>query len=68
MVRNIESAGFVPRRRNMHYEILGGPVFREREVPRTKTLAVARADGRAGEAGDLRGYAARSSAGKRARI
>jgi cyclic dehypoxanthinyl futalosine synthase len=67
VVRNIESAGFIPRRRNMHYEILGGPVFREREVPRTKTLAVARADGRAGEAEDLRGYAARSSAGKRAR-
>ena len=25
IVRNIEDAGFVPRRRNMHYEILGEP-------------------------------------------
>jgi hypothetical protein len=30
-------------------------------------LAVARADGSAGEADDLRGYAARSAAGRRAR-
>jgi cyclic dehypoxanthinyl futalosine synthase len=67
VVRNIESAGFIPRRRNMHYEILGGPVFRERDVPRTKALAVARADGRAGEAPDLRDYEARSAAGKRMR-
>ena len=34
VVRNIESAGFVPMRRNMHYDVLGGPVFRDREVPR----------------------------------
>jgi cyclic dehypoxanthinyl futalosine synthase len=67
VVRNIESAGFIPRRRNMHYEILGGPVFRERDVPRMTALATAREDGRAGEAEDLRGYAARSTAGKRAR-
>jgi hypothetical protein len=51
----------------MHYEILGGPVFRERDVPRMTALATARQDGRAGEAEDLRGYAARSTAGKRAR-
>jgi len=51
----------------MHYEILGGPVFREREVPRMTALATARADGRAGEAEDLRGYEARSAAAKRAR-
>jgi len=67
VVRNIESAGFIPRRRNMHYEILGGPVFRERDVPRMTALATARADGRAGEAEDLRGYEARSAAAKRAR-
>jgi cyclic dehypoxanthinyl futalosine synthase len=67
VVRNIEAAGFLPRRRNMHYEILGGPIFREREVPRMLELAVARADGEAGEAGDLDGYEARSAAARRAR-
>ncbi len=67
VVRNIECAGFLPKRRNMHYEVLGDPIFREREVPRMLELAVARADGQAGEAADLRGYAARSAAGRRAR-
>ena len=67
VVRNIESAGYAPKRRNMHYEVLGDPVFRERELPRMLELAVARADGAAGEAEDLRGYAARSAAGRRAR-
>ena len=46
IVRNIENAGFVPKRRNMHYEILGDPFFREQDVPRMRELAVARADGR----------------------
>jgi cyclic dehypoxanthinyl futalosine synthase len=45
IVVNVEDAGFVPLRRNMHYEILGAPVFREREVPRTLSLASARAEG-----------------------
>jgi len=67
VVRNIESAGFVPMRRNMHYEILGGPVFRDREVPRMLELAVARADGSGGEAEEMRGYAARSAAARKAR-
>ena len=61
VVRNIESAGFTAKRRTMHYEILGDPIFRERAVPRMLELAVAREDGRAGEADDLRGYAARSA-------
>jgi cyclic dehypoxanthinyl futalosine synthase len=60
IVRNIEDAGFVARRRNMHYDVLGDPIFRERAVPRMKTLATARADGRPGEAPDLRAYPARS--------
>jgi cyclic dehypoxanthinyl futalosine synthase len=30
IVRNIENAGFEAKRRNMHYEILGDPIFRER--------------------------------------
>jgi cyclic dehypoxanthinyl futalosine synthase len=67
VVHNIERAGFIPRRRNMHYEILGGPIFRERDVPRMLELAVARADGLTGEAEDLRGYDARSVAARRAR-
>jgi cyclic dehypoxanthinyl futalosine synthase len=67
VVRNIENAGFEPRRRNMHYEVLGAPVFRERAVPRMRELAVARHGGVAGEADDLRGYEARSAAGRRAR-
>src|SRR5687767_6627251 len=67
IVRNIENAGFVPKRRNMHYEILGDPIFRERAVPRMLELAVARAGGAAGESADLRGYAARSAAGRKVR-
>jgi cyclic dehypoxanthinyl futalosine synthase len=67
VVRNIENAGFAAKRRNMHYEILGDPIFRTRDVPRMLELAVARADGRAGEAEDLRDYEARSAATKRAR-
>jgi hypothetical protein len=66
-VRNIESAGFIPKRRNMHYDILGDPVFRERDIPRMTALATARQDGRAGEAEDLKAYEARSAAAKRAR-
>jgi cyclic dehypoxanthinyl futalosine synthase len=64
VVRNIENAGFVPKRRSMHYEILGDPICRERGLPRMLELATARADGRGGEADDLRGYAARSQAGR----
>ena len=45
IVRNIEDAGFAAKRRNMHYEILGDPIFREREVPRMLELATAREDG-----------------------
>jgi cyclic dehypoxanthinyl futalosine synthase len=67
VVRNIENAGFEARRRNMHYDALGGPIFRERDVPRMLALAVARDGGVAGEADDLRGYEARSAAGRRAR-
>jgi hypothetical protein len=51
----------------MHYDILGGPIFRERAVPRMLELAVARADGRTGEAEDLRDYEARSPVARRAR-
>jgi cyclic dehypoxanthinyl futalosine synthase len=67
VVRNIESAGFVPMRRNMHYDMLGGPVFRDREVPRMLELAVARADGSGGEAADLAAYEARTAGAKQTR-
>ena len=67
IVRNVENAGFTPRRRNMHYEILGDPIFREREVPRMLELAVARAEGDTSRPSELANYAARSAAEKRLR-
>jgi hypothetical protein len=67
VVRNIENAGFIPKRRTMTYQILGDPIFRERDVPRMLQLAVARRDGRAGDAADLQNYEARSAAARRAR-
>ena len=39
IVRNIEDAGFSAKRRNMHYDVLGDPIFRERDVPRLLALA-----------------------------
>ena len=68
IVRNIENAGFVAKRRNMHYELQGDPIFREREVPRMLELAVARADGDSSRAPELNQYAARSAAEKKARL
>jgi cyclic dehypoxanthinyl futalosine synthase len=67
IVANIEDAGFVPRRRNMHYDILGEPVFRERQVPRRFGLEVARAEGDESTAPELLNYPARSASGRRAR-
>jgi len=67
IVRNIEDAGFAAKRRNMHYDILGDPIFRERDVPRMLELATARADGDASIPEELRFYPARSKAGKQAR-
>ena len=68
IVRNIEDAGFVARRRNMHYEILGGPIFRDRDVPRMLELATARADGDSSVPDELFNYPARSRAGKQLRV
>jgi len=68
IVRNIEDAGFVPKRRNMHYEVLGDPIFRERAVPRMLELAVARADGDTSRAPEVANYPARSAAEKKARL
>jgi cyclic dehypoxanthinyl futalosine synthase len=67
IVRNIENAGFVAKRRNMHYEILGDPFFRQQSVPRQLELAVARADGDTSRAPEIDHYPARSAAEKRLR-
>jgi cyclic dehypoxanthinyl futalosine synthase len=61
IVRNIENAGFVAKRRNMHYEILGDPFFRQQAVPRQLALAVARADGDTSRAPEVDRYSARSA-------
>jgi cyclic dehypoxanthinyl futalosine synthase len=64
IVRNVEDAGFVAKRRNMHYEILGDPFFRGREVPRMTALATARRDGDTSVPAELINYPARSRGGK----
>ena len=68
IVRNIEDAGFVAKRRNMHYDILGDPIFRERSVPRMRELATARADGDTSVPDELANYPARSRTGKDGRL
>jgi cyclic dehypoxanthinyl futalosine synthase len=68
IVRNIEDAGFIPKRRNMHYEILGDPIFRERDIPRMLELATARAEGDASVPDELMNYPARSRSGKQLRF
>jgi cyclic dehypoxanthinyl futalosine synthase len=67
IVRNAEDAGFAARRRNMHYEILGEPFFREHHVPRTLELSTAREAGDTSVPVELVNYPARSAAGKRQR-
>jgi cyclic dehypoxanthinyl futalosine synthase len=62
IVANIEDAGFVAKRRNMHYDILGEPVFRERNIPRLHELATARAAGDHTVPVELVNYPARSRA------
>ena len=68
IVTNIEDAGFVPKRRNMHYEILGDPIFRERPIPRMMTLDTARAAGDDSVPEELGRYPARSRTGKQLRL
>jgi cyclic dehypoxanthinyl futalosine synthase len=68
IVRNIEDAGFTAKRRNMHYEVLGDPIFRERDVPRMLELATAREDGDTSVPPELANYPARSRAGKALRV
>ncbi len=68
IVRNIEDAGFVPKRRDMHYGILGDPICRQREVPRMLELSTARADGDVSVPQELANYPARSRTGKQLRV
>ncbi|MEO8681864.1 MAG: cyclic dehypoxanthinyl futalosine synthase [Vicinamibacterales bacterium] len=67
IVRNVEDAGFMAKRRNMHYDILGDPFFREHAVPRTLELSTAREAGDTSVPVELVNYPARSAAGKRQR-
>ena len=67
IVRNVEDAGFVAKRRNMHYEILGDPFFRQHEVPRLLELSTARQEGDTSVPAELMNYPARSAAGKQQR-
>jgi cyclic dehypoxanthinyl futalosine synthase len=67
IVTNIENAGFVPKRRNMHYEILGDPIFRLRAVPRRFGLDVAKQEGEELMPAELANYEARSRNAQRAR-
>ena len=67
IVRNIEDAGFVPKRRDMQYRVLGDPVFRRRQVPRMTELATAREAGDTSVPAELERYPARTPAGRRRR-
>jgi cyclic dehypoxanthinyl futalosine synthase len=68
IVTNIEDAGFIAKRRNMHYDLLGDPIFRERDIPRMLELRTARAEGDTSVPEELRNYPARSRAGKQLRL
>jgi len=68
IVRNIEDAGFVAKRRNMHYEILGDPIYKALGVPRMLELATAREEGDTHVPSELVNYPARSRAGKQLRV
>jgi cyclic dehypoxanthinyl futalosine synthase len=68
IVTNVEDAGYTPMRRNMHYELLGEPVFRHQDVPRMLSLATARVEGDTSVPDELKNYPARSRAGKQQRL
>jgi len=67
IVRNVEDAGFIAKRRNMHYEILGDPFFRDHDVERMLELSTARDAGDTSVPAELMNYPARSAAGKKQR-
>ena len=67
IVRNVEDAGFVAKRRNMHYDILGDPFFRAHDVKRMLELSTAREAGDTSVPSELVNYEARTPAGKKQR-
>jgi cyclic dehypoxanthinyl futalosine synthase len=67
IVRNVEDAGYQAKRRNMHYDILGDPFFREHDVERMLELSTARKAGDTSVPIELVNYPARSAAGKKQR-
>ena len=67
IVRNIEDAGFAPKRRNMVYDVLGDPLFWERPIPRRTELDVAREAGDLTVPAELSRYPARSRPAKEQR-
>jgi cyclic dehypoxanthinyl futalosine synthase len=67
IVRNVEDAGFVAKRRNMVYDVLGDPLFRARAIPRRTELDVARVAGDTSVPDELSRYPARSRPGKEQR-
>ncbi len=67
IVRNVEDAGYLAKRRNMHYDILGDPFFRAHDVKRMLELSTAREAGDASIPSELVNYPARSAAGKKQR-
>jgi len=67
IVRNVEDAGYVAKRRNMHYDILGDPFFRSHDVERMLELSTAREAGDTSVPAELMNYPARSAAGKKQR-
>ena len=68
IVRNIEDAGFIAKRRNMHYEVLGDPICRAQDVPRMLALKRAREEGDTRVPEELVRYPARSRSGKQLRV
>ena len=67
IIRNVEDAGFIPKRRNMHYEILGDPICCQRDIPRMLELDVARQVGDTTVPPEFDRYPVRSRSGKRRR-
>ena len=67
IVRNVEDAGYIAKRRNMHYDILGDPFFRDHQVTRMLELSTAREAGDTSVPAELVNYPARSAAGKKQR-
>ena len=67
IVRNVEDAGYVAKRRNMHYDVLGDPFFRTHDVKRMLELSTARDAGDTSVPAELANYPARSAAGKKQR-